>query len=147
MPSGIYSRIRNEFCKNGHKMSETRKEYISGHSYCSQCKKERTKKAYHRNPTKYRLTSRKLMLNKKYGLTIEDLEKMIEKQNKKCAICFQDLQVGTVKCCIDHNHETGEVRGILCSNCNTGIGLLKENNNILQSAIKYLSNQVQSRKK
>lgn len=69
-----------------------------------------------------------------YGITLEDYNNMLASQNNRCLICG-DIRY---KLHVDHNHETGKVRGLLCNSCNTGIGLLKENENILLSAIEYL---------
>jgi len=74
---------------------------------------------------------------RRYGITIEQRNKMIIDQNDRCAICNELLSNGKFTH-IDHNHETGKVRGILCSNCNSGIGMFKDNIEILASAIKYL---------
>jgi len=58
---------------------------------------------------------------------------MAEKQKNKCLICDSEE-----KLVIDHNHKTGKIRGLLCSNCNCAIGLLKDDSTILESAITYL---------
>ena len=72
---------------------------------------------------------------KKYGITKEAYYALMVAQNGKCAICgaecWLDLRV-------DHNHETGAVRGLLCAGCNSGIGLLKENLETLRGAIRYI---------
>lgn len=82
--------------------------------------------------------SRSYYLYRKYGVTLELFEKMSKEQDGKCAICF--LEPGKNQyLCVDHCHTTGNIRKLLCSNCNTGIGLLKEDPEILASAIKYLS--------
>jgi len=76
---------------------------------------------------------------KQYGLTCAAYWAMLEKQGGLCAICCVDFaQPGIVKC-IDHNHTTGEVRGILCGHCNTGIGFARESVDVLSSMIKYLT--------
>ncbi len=75
----------------------------------------------------------------KYGITLEEKREMIKNQNCKCDICPQSLSVDDLsKSHVDHCHETGIVRGILCSNCNRGIGHLQHDTQILRSAIRYL---------
>lgn len=77
----------------------------------------------------------------KYGLTSEGFNELWISQNGKCAICSVDmLPRGRKKqsACVDHNHITGDVRGLLCRECNNGIGCLKDDPEILKSAIKYL---------
>ena len=74
-------------------------------------------------------------LEKIYGLTIEEFAAKRAEQNDRCAIC---TQVFTKTPNVDHNHETGQVRKLLCGPCNIAIGLVKEDINILQAAITYL---------
>ena len=63
---------------------------------------------------------------------------MLEKQNNKCAICKKDRNIFKKRLCVDHCHSTGKIRGLLCTNCNQGIGHLKDDLNIIKSAIRYL---------
>ena len=87
------------------------------------------------NPEKRYLTNRKSDL-KKYGITIVEYELMEKKQNCRCAICGKK-QSGK-KLAVDHCHKTGRVRGLLCGNCNSGIGKLNDDVEILKKALKYL---------
>ena len=76
---------------------------------------------------------------RKYGLTVDDYNKMYKEQNGKCAICKTDcLSERFGKFDVDHDHETGKIRGLLCNKCNTGLGLFKDNVEHLKSAIEYL---------
>lgn len=74
-----------------------------------------------------------------YGLTFEQYQYMYKAQNGCCDICgrAEHLTV-TGRLHIDHDHETGKVRGLLCMGCNTGIGHLKDDVEILKNAINYL---------
>jgi hypothetical protein len=74
---------------------------------------------------------------KRYGLTAQQKQAMIEDQGGKCAICQSDLQT-THNVCVDHCHKTNKVRGILCRKCNLGIGHLNDSIDILKSAQKYI---------
>ena len=80
----------------------------------------------------------------KYGIDREQYEALVEAQGNACAICKKpekemDGQRGTpLRLSVDHDHETGKVRGLLCRQCNIGIGRLKESVEILQNAIDYL---------
>ena len=82
---------------------------------------------------------RSQQLTKKYGITLEDYEVMLESQNHTCKICAtgEPRGVGTWK--VDHCHTTGKVRGLLCNNCNLGLGNFKDNTVVLAAAIKYLN--------
>lgn len=78
-------------------------------------------------------------MQSRYGLERSQYDKMIEAQHNQCKICgviFGDRD--TIH--IDHSHTTGKVRGLLCANCNKALGNVKDNTDILQSMINYLSN-------
>jgi len=81
-------------------------------------------------------------LKKKYNLTIEEYDKMVKKQNNKCAICGNcettKRNRKTNVLVVDHNHKTGKVRGLLCRDCNLTLGHLNEDIFILKNCIKYL---------
>lgn len=72
----------------------------------------------------------KQVLKHKYGITAADYQRMFEKQNGCCAICGKietsHNQWGLKRLAVDHDHETGRVRGLLCSNCNTRLGHLED---------------------
>lgn len=75
-----------------------------------------------------------------YGLSLDDYEELQKKQNFVCAICKKE-PIGKPpngKLHVDHCHETNRIRGLLCSNCNKGIGIFYENVDYLKSAINYL---------
>ena len=89
------------------------------------------------NPDKAKAIRRKERL-KRYGITQEEYNKILDRQDGKCAICR--IQFGSTKrsFAVDHNHETNEVRGILCHRCNQAIGLLREDPAIIARAISYV---------
>ena len=74
---------------------------------------------------------------KKYGLTQHDYDQMNEEQDGLCAICHEE-NVNGRDLYVDHNHDTGKVRGLLCSSCNTGLGFMKDNPRRLFGAAEYL---------
>lgn len=80
-----------------------------------------------------------------FNLTISDYNQILFLQDNKCAICLKeeiiiDNRTNKVKrLAVDHNHTTGKVRGLLCGNCNVGLGKFKEDLFNLQSAYKYIS--------
>jgi hypothetical protein len=81
---------------------------------------------------------RRDLLRREYGLTEEAFQVLVEVQNNKCAICRQDLGEGMNRC-VDHDHVTGRVRGLLCRTCNLGLGYFKDSVQNLQSAQEYLN--------
>lgn len=89
----------------------------------------------------YRVTKRNLAdgFLRKYGLTMEQVEERKRKRDFKCDICSQEAS-GTGKDAlhVDHCHETGVVRGMLCMRCNNGIGHFGDNVDLMESARRYL---------
>lgn len=88
---------------------------------------------------RYKRTAKNCVLKKRYGINIEDYDKIIRRQDGKCDICGIILEeIKKKKRHLDHNHKTSLVRGILCNRCNMLIGACNENEKILEEAIKYL---------
>lgn len=77
-------------------------------------------------------------LRTKYGINPEQFDEMLEAQNGVCAICKKECPSGT-RLSVDHDHETGQVRALLCKNCNLVIGYAHENVEILLDAVDYLN--------
>ncbi|WMX18936.1 hypothetical protein [Escherichia phage vB_EcoP_PAS59] len=81
-------------------------------------------------------------LRRLYGITLAEYDALFEKQEGLCAICGQPETAtlkGVVKrLAVDHCHEGLHIRGLLCSSCNTGLGLFKDSPENLENAIKYL---------
>ncbi len=77
------------------------------------------------------------------NFTTEDYEAIWEKQNGKCAICEREIRLyGTNRndgdACVDHDHDTGKVRGLLCRRCNLGLGFLGDNQEMVAKALSFL---------
>lgn len=81
--------------------------------------------------------AKKYRYKTKYNLSVEAVNAIIQTQNYKCAIC-QDYINEATRPHVDHCHSTGKIRGILCFNCNVGLGYFKDKIKVLQQAIKYL---------
>jgi hypothetical protein len=78
-------------------------------------------------------------IKKKYGMTPEVFDALHSSQQGACAICRNPLTTENRGTVVDHCHDTGKVRGLLCQGCNRGIGLLKDDATVLASAIEYLT--------
>lgn len=88
--------------------------------------------------TKYRKNHH---FKSRYGITYDDYQVLLNKQNWVCAICGGKTQQknGLISLNVDHDHVTGKVRGLLCFNCNTSLGKFKDDVNLLKKAINYLN--------
>lgn len=93
-----------------------------------------------RNREKAKAEGRYLVyrLRAKYGLSIDDLQAMVARQKGCCAICERTFDGTTVRVNIDHCHETGAVRGLLCNSCNHALGLMLDDPARLKAAGRYL---------
>lgn len=80
----------------------------------------------------------KNVVKSEYGITEIQIQKLMDKQQGCCDICKRSLDYLGKKFCIDHDHKTGEVRGLLCHNCNIAIGNMQDNPTYLRSAAAYL---------
>lgn len=94
----------------------------------------------------YRAKNRQLYRDKErlrnFGLTAEQYAEMLLAQGNKCAICGNEetaTRMGNVKSlAVDHDHKTGKVRGLLCNECNQGLGKFRDSREMLLSAARYL---------
>lgn len=85
----------------------------------------------------------RIKLLEKYGLTEETWRNLFESQGKRCAICKSDHSKDKFgRWHTDHCHKTGKVRGILCTNCNRGLGMFEDNREFLRAADEYLESRV-----
>jgi hypothetical protein len=76
----------------------------------------------------------------RFGLTPGELERLLQAQRGRCAICrARKPGHGSGEWCIDHDHVTGQVRGLLCTRCNSGIGMLQDDPKILAAAAQYVT--------
>ena len=103
--------------------------------------REASRKWRERHPEDGKEYRKNWHLLKKYNITIKDYDTMLAKQDNRCAMCGTDKAGGNQNIFhVDHDHDTGEVRGLLCINCNIGIGYFKDSIERLEQAINYLNN-------
>lgn len=86
----------------------------------------------------YRLEKRKAYIKNRHGITLQEYEDRVAQQNYSCAICEVKLLTGGHKTHLDHCHKTGNLRAILCTNCNRGLGHFQDSRDLLQKATAYL---------
>jgi hypothetical protein len=132
------------------RLNKARRDGLS--TYCSPCERDYQKSRYH-NPEKHKQikmarnlylknrkdSTRKWYLKTTYGITPEDYQALYDKNNGKCYICLETKEYYLH---VDHNHNTGKIRGLLCNTCNRGIGLLKDNAEIISRAARYMEDLV-----
>jgi hypothetical protein len=135
--------------------SKNKKRHDGLQSWCKECMYEKQKiwrnknkekwksysrKYYYDDVDKYRKLGREQHLRSNYNMTFECYNKMFKNQKGKCAICkTSDSSAGRGdRFYIDHCHETGKVRGLLCHYCNASLGGFRDDIKILKTAIRYL---------
>src|SRR5574341_573868 len=94
----------------------------------------------HNTSAKGKERFRRYNLKHKFGITIDDYERMFKAQEGKCAICGRadGGRKDGWRLAVDHDHTTGETRGLLCTNCNQGLGRFYDNSDLLLKASNYL---------
>ena len=92
---------------------------------------------YRKNRTRLREYAHKKRTEWLYGITLDEVEDIKKRQNWVCPVCMGPLNKGS-RATIDHNHKTGRVRGVLHQKCNTFVGYLENNPDIVHSANLYL---------
>lgn len=103
-------------------------------------KETHSSKHWKRYPGRYK----DYLLQRNFGITLEDYNTLLEAQGGACAVCGKlngsDIHSGerTKQLSVDHDHKTGAIRGLLCNDCNRAIGQLQENPEILRKAADYL---------
>lgn len=129
-------RKRLEYCeRNRERLAKKQREYRLENI---ESIKAYAKRYYQENKTlfqKHRIKNRR----KKYRITDADFDRMAREQDYLCAICKAPPVNHRFKTlCVDHDHATGKVRGLLCHNCNAAIGMLKDSVTIIRSAANYM---------
>jgi hypothetical protein len=104
-------------------------------------KNSRYKDGYYKHCRKchYSVYGRDSHLRNRYGITEIEYHAMLEKQGYKCKVCGQEHKESRYgRIIVDHDHETGKIRGLLCQPCNMTLGTSKDNIETLKGLIKYL---------
>jgi hypothetical protein len=100
----------------------------TGLPVCKDCRTDRRSRPYRRD----------IHLKSLYGITQADYDRLLALQHGRCAICGADKPGTRGTWRVDHDHETGQVRGLLCDGCNLGIGYLRDDPDILMAAARYV---------
>lgn len=116
-------------------------------SVCNSCRPKtrsnesyQSRKDYHKKYRKKNIDKyRDIQLKRYYGLSLIEFRKLSQIQNNACAICLKPAHLLTKLLCVDHDHTTGKIRGLLCTQCNQALGLFKDNPSYLNNAMNYLT--------
>jgi len=112
-------------------MTKATKDYYQNNK--EKIKKSNTEWAKN-NPEKSKEYYLRYHRYRKYGIRQPEYDELLSKQKGVCAICKKSVPILAV----DHNHETGAIRGLLCKNCNLALGFISDDINIAFSMIEYL---------
>lgn len=106
-------------------------------TYCKACLKKMATDHHRKNRPYCIGLNKRWVLKNKYGITLDQMEQMFINQNGRCVICLSEFQESK-EINIDHNHQTGKVRALLCHSCNVGLGYFKDNPLLTTRATEYL---------
>ncbi len=118
------------------------KAKADGKSYrCKSCDDLARKRWRYDNPERSKLSARSRQIKHKYGLTLDDYESLLKQQDYCCAICECSTDSPRVQgsMAVDHCHNTGKIRGLLCNQCNRAIGMLDDSPTLLKKSYRYLT--------
>ena len=108
-------------------------------SACKRCLTNEQKKRYVENPPPYEAKKRRQKSLAVYGLSLEDFDNMLKEQDYKCAICrIEEKYSAKQRFHVDHDHDTGKVRALLCNRCNKGLGMFQDSSEFCDKAADYL---------
>jgi hypothetical protein len=134
VPDGVVVPARHKWCpdcdavKPHDEFPRTRASASGIATYCKPCHNARGKASKDKVGG-----SRMYHLKRRYGVTAQEVQVLIAAQGGRCAICREAPAEH-----VDHDHETGRVRGVLCFNCNGGLGQFRDRQDVMAAAIAYL---------
>lgn len=131
----------------GHSSRKTNRGRGSTHLLCGNCKIVKSVDHFYFRPDQQlynylciscrAAAQRRRALKRRYNLTPTEVELLVDRQQNLCAICSVSFDETTMN--IDHNHKTGEIRGLLCNSCNMALGSFRDDIQLLHNAVMYLS--------
>lgn len=129
---------RHSYCRDCDNARKREKKYAMATPEAHEKKKAADRRDYEKHHAERRAAAVAQRLWSRYGITLEQYNEMWERQNGRCAICNRlGGGTNTDTLDVDHNHETGEVRGLLCRKCNMKLGYI-EDREWFEAALKYL---------
>lgn len=141
--TAYYAKRSLGYCKNCSRKQKRKERIVSGDKKCRLCLEIKPiinfsirNTGIHRNECK--TCWRDKNLYNSFKITLSQYKELSNNQNNTCAICFSEFSPNGQNLSVDHCHKTGIIRGLLCSECNFGLGKFKDNIELLNNAIKYL---------
>lgn len=113
----------------------------NGHSRsaCKPCESAQFAATYHRDKDKAALSYRRSHLKRRYGVTVEQYDALLIEQAGRCKLCgAEECGAGRKYLCVDHDHTTGAIRGLLCNSCNRALGALRDDPDLIDRAAEYV---------
>lgn len=130
----------NKVYEKTRRKKRDRSEYIKTYDILTREKRSLKRKSRIHEAKNYHL-------KKKYGMTLDEYNLLFLKQEGKCAICEKHQSTIKNSLCVDHNHITGEIRGLICQPCNLIVGLCNERIEVLLNTIEYINSYVRKAQK
>jgi uncharacterized membrane protein len=119
------------------KKTKHRDDFYKGQrTTCKPCYNQRSKQWAKENPDAVKKHRKKKNLKEKYGLSVEEYDKMFQQQGGRCYLCHSDHPRRALN--VDHCHTTGTIRELLCDRCNMALGLLKDDIALIDKIRRYL---------
>ena len=136
-------------CTSEFGKKQSNKDGLQG--YCKQCVRLNSRIHYSNNKEAKAIQARKwakanpdsrrsTRLKFNYGIDLDKYNQLFQNQKGRCKICERHRDILSSNLNVDHNHNTGKIRGLLCNQCNQAIGLLKEDVSIILKAAEYVKN-------
>jgi hypothetical protein len=110
---------------------------------CKQCQLQNLQQWVKDNPEQWKLAVRRNNFRNNFGITLEEYDEMVSRQDGLCAICgnpetVKHARSGIHRLSVDHDHATGQIRALLCKACNSGLGQFRDDPALLRKAADYL---------
>ena len=123
-------------CKETKNLADFYRSKDKHQKECKTCNRERKLKWHQSESGK--LSSANTKLKRRFGIDLDAYNEMLQEQGGQCLICGATESHGGHRLAVDHDHETGKIRGLLCKSCNVGLGNFYDNIEFLDKAIAYL---------
>jgi DNA-binding transcriptional MerR regulator len=131
--------VQRYYSENDHKVKARSKAWREKYpERYRQTLKNYTDEKKAKDPAAYKERARSYALKRKYGITLEQYQQLLEKQNECCAVCERPAKDFPTSLAVDHDHKTGRIRGLLCTHCNYRMVAKHTDGNVLRKIADYI---------